>query len=148
MNPNRKMFARLTINGVKYDLKSPPNFQELLRRFMIQYERAPGTGKCTGILEFSYDELPADTTIMSREDQLAHEMQALMSDGEEIHEESGFTFAQIADMSDDSQVELYKRYSIAANRVGIPDSDIEAVKADVLARFGEGILRLIHWQDR
>ena len=147
MNPNREIYGRMTINGERKSLGAAPNFMELTRRLATQYNKWPSNGKCTGILEFSYEPLPEET-IVDKETQLAHEMQALMVTDPNEMLDIGITAGRLDEITDDADFHLYSRMCVAANRVGVPDSEISRIRQACADKFGEDHTKIRFWQDR
>lgn len=152
MNPNRELYGRITLNGEKKSLGRAPSLNELLRRVAVEYTNHKYQGeKLVGIIELSYEKLPAEATIMSREDQLAHELMTHTKSYEEAKNdvmENGLTWARMCEIMEHPEWDYYVRLCQPANRIGIADSEIERIRGVMQAAFDDDYKLVRNWIDQ
>lgn len=147
MNPERLLYGRMNVKGEKINL-GRAQLQDMLVRVTRQYIKFPAPrGEYSVILELSTEPLPAET-IVDKETQLAHEMQALMVTDPNEMLDIGITAGRLDEITDDADFHLYSRMCVAANRVGVPDSEISRIKQACTDKFGEDHTKIRFWQDR
>jgi hypothetical protein len=148
MNPHRRLYARLTINDKKYDLKSPPGIAELAQRLAAQYRAHKYTGeKLVGILEFSFEPLP-NLSILSREQQLEAEFDSMINKDPDniIFEETGLTNRQLGEIWNDELFQTYQTLCEPEKRIGVDESFIQDIKLRAHEKFDPHLDLISKWR--
>ena len=145
MNPNRPLYARITLNNSKKSLGKAPTLNEFLRRAAVEYTTHKYNGeKFIGLIEFSYEPLPSDT-IMSREQQLLHEFAniPLTPDDEEIY--PGITMGRAMEIMNSEIGIRYNEIRNPDKRVGLDNEIIKEVRLDFHNAYGIDGQTVLPW---
>lgn len=140
MNPNRKLFAKLTINGTEYDLKSPPSFGDLMNRLHAQFlAHKAVNNKCSGILEFSFE--PIQDSLLSYEQRLEKEIMANAItdlDAVMLEDENGreYTIREVDAVLADPIHDAYRVIADPAKRIGMDQAEITRIKEAYESKYG------------
>lgn len=134
MNPDRKVFGRMTLNGTKIDL-GRANFSIVMQRLMEQYRNKRYEGeKLQIIVEIADDPLPA-TSIMSRDEQIAHEFANLPMAAPDEEAFPGVTMQRVAEVMSDPLYDQWNELCKPDNRIGIPQSHIDSIRDQYRTQF-------------
>lgn len=146
MNPNRKLYGRITIGGTRSSL-GYAEFSELMMRATHVYIKAKWSGNISVLLEVSQDQLP-EQSIQSEEERLNNEFFSQMQplDSESPYE--GLTMGQIAEAMDSDE---YKAYALVAShpekRLGLTQRDLERLQLEYVQRFPLVAVHIPVWVD-
>lgn len=146
MNPDRPIYARVTIGSQKIDLSKSPDLRTFIIRLTEQMGKSRLDTDAVGIVEYSFSSLPHNLTL-DRETQLMHEMKGLYTpDDEEVF--PGVTAARAVEAY---QSESFKNYQlIAANpdkRIGLSNGDIDLIKSLYFEEFPDVADHIPPWSN-
>lgn len=144
MNMDRPYFGRVTVNDSKIKL-GKTELIEVLKRLVVQLSehKSPSTSRIQIIVELSTDPLP-ESSIMSREQTLALEMQSLIvDDSEEVF--PGVTAARVAEVMVTPEYEAYRLICEPDKRIGVPDHDIALIRSTYFSMFPDCIMYFPLW---
>ena len=128
MNPTRKMFGRITINGKRESLGASP-YPILIQRAIQLMDRSRVDGKEIFVtFEISSIPLP-EASIFSRESQIEQSLASLMiTDADEESPFPGITIGRVAEVMSSPEYQGYALVCEPDKRIGVPDSHIELLR--------------------
>lgn len=146
MNPERIVFGRVTINGDKTSL-GRAKFVTLLQRLAQTFHsKEYRGGKLQLIVEISDDPLPV-ATIMSREDQLTHELQTHMVTDPDEEAFPGVTISRMLQVIETTTYEQYNHICEPSHRVGLDRQTIQSIRDKYAEEFPDCVAHFPLWRD-
>lgn len=147
MNINRPLFGRITINNKTTSL-GKGTIGDMITRIHEQYAKAPFIKDTNPfIIEMSFHKLPDGKMLMTREQQLEHEMQSLMNtdlDAKVIDDK--YSIREAEEVMKDSLYEEYKVLCDPAKRIGVDNDYILRIKHEYETKYGDLGTTICRWR--
>lgn len=134
MNPNRKTFGRLTINGDSISL-GHATVREIIQRAIEQYGKKRYEGEQLKMaIEISDMKMAGNESVLTREQQLEAEMQSLFTPVEaEVF--PGVTAAEALEAFESPEYRAYEQICEPTKRIGVPDQTITEIREAYAQKF-------------
>lgn len=148
MNPERKVFGRMTVGKERITLGRAA-FSDMLLRVSREYLKSQYRGEAPIVIELSQNELPEAFSI-DKPPSVEEELFGRMVDQSEIQDEEAFPGVSVGRVIEVHESKEYERYALIcdpAKRVGMDSQEVERIIQEYTDKFPDCVAHFPKWLD-